>query len=60
MQKEWSYQRFQDGRFFASNGQVDIYAISLDSRNRLIRKYRHFKGIISQSKDGTVKEMAIA
>jgi len=55
----WSYQHFSDGRWFASNGQVDIYAKNLDERNRLIRKYRHFKGIISQQKDGSVKEMAL-
>lgn len=54
MRKFWNTQRLSDGRGYANNGRMVIYASSIPSLYRLIRKYRHSTGVVSQRKDGTV------
>lgn len=54
---KWYYHTFANGRQYANNGKLKIYANSCTSRNKLIRKYGHCKGVVSQRSDGSVKEM---
>jgi hypothetical protein len=54
MKLRWNYHRFEDGRWFAGNGKLRIYAVSCDNLNRLVSKYRHCTGVVSQRKDGSI------
>ena len=51
---KWHTQRLSDGRWYTNNGKITIWANSLKSLQRLVRKYRYNTGCISQRADGSV------
>ena len=54
MKVNWNTHRLSDGRWYANNGRLQIYANSLIRVQKLIRKYRYATGIMSQRITGEV------
>lgn len=52
--KHWDIIRLLDGRGYATNGSIHIYAPCLHNLYPLIRRYRHSAGTVTQHKDGRV------